>query len=173
MQDPTERPAKSGSVDRNAGPEMRVQVRRAQSDDTPELLDIWLRSVRATHAFLTGADITFLQPRVGDYLASDASELYVVCTDAGAVAGFIGLSGNEIEALFLAPEHLRRGLGTRLIAEARALRPGAELTVDVNEQNTDARRFYEASGFVVEGRSELDGQGLPFPLLHMRSRAVA
>jgi putative acetyltransferase len=152
---------------------MRVQVRRAQSDDAPELLDIWLRSVRATHAFVTVADISFLQPRVRDYLASDASELYIICTDAGAVAGFMGLSGNEIEALFLAPEHLRRGLGTRLIAEARSLRPGAELTVDVNEQNTGARRFYEASGFVVEGRSELDSQGLPFPLLHMRSRAVA
>ena len=173
MQDPTDRSARSGSVDRNAEPAMRVQVRRAQSDDAPELLDIWLRSVRATHAFLTVADISFLKPRVLDYLVSDASELYVVCTDTGAVAGFMGLSGNEVEALFLAPDHLRRGLGTRLIAEARSLRPGAELTVDVNEQNTDARRFYEASGFVVEGRSASDGQGLPFPLLHMRAPAVA
>jgi putative acetyltransferase len=151
---------------------MHVQIRLARPDDASELLDIWLRSVRATHGFLTATDISFLQPRVRDYVASDASELYVVCTNAGEVAGFMGLSGNEIEALFLAPEHLRRGLGTRLIAEARSLRPGAELTVDVNEQNTGARRFYESTGFVVEGRSELDGQGLPFPLLHMRSRAV-
>jgi GNAT superfamily N-acetyltransferase len=89
------------------------------------LADIWLRSVRVTHAFLTVADISFLQPRVRDYLASGASELYVVCTDAGAAAGFMGLNGNEIESLFLAPEHLRRGLGSRLIAEARSLRPGA------------------------------------------------
>ena len=99
--------------------------------------------------------------------------LYVICTHEGAVAGFMGLNGNEIEALFLAPEHRRRGLGTRLIAEARALRPGAELTLDVNEQNSDARRFYETRGFVVDGRSEDDGLGLPFPLLHMRSRGAA
>ena len=43
-----------------------------------------------------------------------------------------------------------------------------ELTVDVNEQNSVARSFYEACGFVVEGRSELDDQGRPYPLLHMR-----
>jgi putative acetyltransferase len=43
--------------------------------------------------------------------------------------------------------------------------------VDVNEQNSAARRFYEACGFVVEGRSELDDQGRPYPLLHMRLAA--
>jgi putative acetyltransferase len=42
------------------------------------------------------------------------------------------------------------------------------LLVDVNEQNPEARCFYEALGFVVERRSPLDAHGLPFPLLHMR-----
>jgi hypothetical protein len=40
--------------------------------------------------------------------------------------------------------------------------------LDVNEQNPEATRFYEAMGFVVVDRSELDTQGQPFPLLHMR-----
>jgi hypothetical protein len=31
-----------------------------------------------------------------------------------------------------------------------------------------ARRFYRACVFVVEGRSELESTGRPFPLLHMR-----
>jgi putative acetyltransferase len=31
-----------------------------------------------------------------------------------------------------------------------------------------ARRFYESCGFVVEGRSDLDEQGRPYLLLHMR-----
>jgi putative acetyltransferase len=43
-----------------------------------------------------------------------------------------------------------------------------ELTVDVNEQNTGAVAFYEACGFVVEGRSALDESGRAYPLLHMR-----
>ena len=56
-------------------------------------------------------------------------------------------------------------------ANAQALR-GGDLTVDVNEQNPAACRFYEACGFVVEGRSELDSTGRPFPLLQMRLAAA-
>lgn len=38
--------------------------------------------------------------------------------------------------------------------------------VDVNEQNPDALAFYEGRGFVIKGRSETDGEGRPFSLLH-------
>ena len=58
-----------------------------------------------------------------------------------------------------------------LVEHARATR--GELTVDVNEQNTGAVDFYAACGFVVEGRSELDGTGRPYPLLHMRLAGAA
>jgi putative acetyltransferase len=40
--------------------------------------------------------------------------------------------------------------------------------VDVNEQNPQGVGFYRHMGFEQVGRSELDGQGNPFPLLHMR-----
>lgn len=40
--------------------------------------------------------------------------------------------------------------------------------VDVNEDNTQAVGFYERLGFVQVGRSELDGQGKPYPTLHMK-----
>lgn len=53
-----------------------------------------------------------------------------------------------------------------LIDHTRGLK--GPLLVDVNEQNPDAVRFYEAVGFEVFGRSETDGGGRPFPLLHMR-----
>jgi putative acetyltransferase len=71
-----------------------------------------------------------------------------------------------MEALFLDPAVHRRGHGRTLVRHARELH--GEVTVDVNEQNTAARRFYESCGFVVEGRSELDETGRPYPLLHMR-----
>jgi putative acetyltransferase len=79
--------------------------------------------------------------------------------------GFVGMSGSKIEALFLAPEFQRRGGGRQFVRHAQEIR--GELAVNVNEQNPAARRFYEACGFVVEGRSELDDTGQPFPLLHM------
>jgi putative acetyltransferase len=49
-----------------------------------------------------------------------------------------------------------------------ALKAHPHLTLDVNEQNPAAQRFYEHLGFAVQGRSELDSQGRNYPLLHMK-----
>jgi putative acetyltransferase len=153
------------SLNRNLG------IRRARSTERAVLVDIWLRSVRATHDFLTEDDLASLIPPTRDYLMSEASELWVVCDEAGAPFGFMGTAGSEVASLFIAPEALRRGARRLQLAHASALH-GA-LTVAVNEQNAGARRFYEAMGFVVERRTELDDEGRPFPLLYMRSSETA
>jgi putative acetyltransferase len=142
-----------------------MNIRPALPTDHDALVDVWLRCVRATHTFLSEQDIQSLLPVVRD-VALPQLEVWVLCSDSGAVMGFMGLSGSKMEALFLAPEFLRRGGGRRLVRHAQELR--GELTVDVNEQNPAARQFYEACGFVVEGRSDVDSDGRPFPLLHMR-----
>lgn len=141
-----------------------MPLRLRTAADHPRLLDIWERSVRATHHFLTEADIAELLPQVRDvYL--DAVEIWVH-EDADRVAtGFIGLSDAQVEMLFLDPDRRGQGIGTRLLDHARGLR-GA-LTVDVNEQNPAAHGFYRHYGFVDTGRSDTDGQGRPFPLIHM------
>lgn len=148
-----------------------MQIRRATPKDRDVLFDVWLRSVEATHAFVSDADIQAFKPLVRDYLASNETEFWVLCDADGAVAGFMGMAGPEVESLFLAPEFHGRGGGRRLVEHARTLH--GELTVDVNEQNAAAVGFYQACGFVVEGRSELDGSGRPYPLLHMRRAARA
>jgi putative acetyltransferase len=145
-----------------------MDIRRAIPADRDALLEIWLRAVRATHAFLSEEDIQHLLPLVRDYLASD-TELWVLCSPSGGMIGFMGMSGSNMDSLFLAPEFHRRGGGRRMVQHAREMY--GELTTDVNEQNVDARRFYEACGFVVEGRSENDHAGRPFPLLHLRLAA--
>lgn len=43
----------------------------------------------------------------------------------------------------------------------------SELTTNVNEQNTQAVRFYKKIGFKVMGRSEMDDLGKPYPLLNL------
>ena len=45
--------------------------------------------------------------------------------------------------------------------------------MDVNEQNEQAVGFYEHYGFEVFDRSETDGMGDPFPILHMRLRPTS
>jgi putative acetyltransferase len=142
-------------------------IRLARASESDSLIVIWERSVRATHHFLTEQDITLLRPLVAEELTAGAIELWVLTGPDDFPLGFLGLSANRIEALFLAPEYRGTGLGRRLVEHAQSLRAGA-LTVTVNEQNDAARSFYEQLGFEVEGRSALDSGGRPFPLLHMR-----
>lgn len=134
--------------------------------DFDEVTAVWEASVRATHHFLPEEDILRLRPLIrGQYLA--AVDLWCLKDEggAGAVRGFVGVAGGGVEMLFLHPEFLGRGLGALLLRHAVDVL-GAR-RVDVNEQNPAARRFYERMGFQVAGRSPLDGEGKPFPLLHM------
>jgi putative acetyltransferase len=147
-----------------------LTIREAVTLDRDVLVDIWLRSVRATHDFLTEEHIQSMLPEVRD-VALPALELWVLCGETGKVVGFLGLSGASIDALFLCPRYLRRGGGRMLVEHARRLR-GA-LAVDVNEQNPSALKFYEACGFEVIGRSAVDEAGRPFPLLHLQDRSNA
>lgn len=141
-------------------------IRPSTPTDRDALLDIWLRSVRVTHTFLSESDIEGLLPAVRDYLSSPGSELWTLCSDPEVPIGFMGLAGNNVESLFVAPEHARRGGGRLLLEHARKLK--GPLRVDVNEQNPEAVRFYEANGFHLIGRSPVDDAGRPFPLLHLR-----
>src|SRR5688572_25968844 len=129
-------PLREGSDRGNAGvpaiSEM-MAIRPGSSRDREALLDVWLRSVRATHTFVSAEDIQSMIPEVREYLASPASEFWVLCGDSGSLMGFMGMSGCRIESLFLAPECHRRGWGRRLVQHAQQ-RHG-ELAVEVNEQN--------------------------------------
>lgn len=141
-----------------------IAIRPSTPNDGDLLLDVWLRSVRATHAFLGEADIEALIPAVRDG-ALVALEVWVLEDGTGQPIGFMGLDGAKLEALFIDPAHAGKGGGSRLLTHARSLK--GPLTVDVNEQNPQALGFYRARGFVVAGRSETDGEGRPFPLLHL------
>lgn len=144
-----------------------THIRPAQPTEHAALVMLWERSVRATHDFLTEADIVFYRPLAAEYFQSAALELWVLTDEANVPIGFLGVEGDSIAALFMEPAHRGRGGGRRLVSHAQGLRGGA-LTVDVNEQNIDARGFYEALGFAVVGRSALDDTGRPHPILHMR-----
>ncbi|MDE5947961.1 MAG: GNAT family N-acetyltransferase [Prevotella sp.] len=130
------------------------------------LATLWEASVRATHHFLCEADIENLKPYVTEGLAN-ISHLYVV-SDFDDPTAFIGIQDEKIEMLFVSPQHLRKGIGKRLVDIA--VRNHGTIFVDVNEQNPEARAFYESLGFVEFGRTETDGQGNPFPIIEMRRK---
>ena len=133
--------------------------------DYSRVVEVWEASVRATHDFLTEADIEFFKPLVREELPT-VSQLACVRDAEGQVAGFIGVEHDRVEALFVHPSWRGQGLGRRLMTYA-VTTLGATL-VDVNEQNPQAVGFYMRVGFEVIGRSAQDGLGKPFPLLHMQ-----
>ena len=162
-----------------AGPEMRraegempgtgddvtiAEIRReARSGMVAALLDIWEASVRASHAFLTEADIARLKPLVRQAMGA-VGTLAVARTDKPV--GFMGIEGRKLEMLFLHPAYFRRGIGTLLVRQA--IERHGVVAVDCNAQNPAAVIFYTRMGFVVAGYAASDGMGNAFPLLHLR-----
>lgn len=128
------------------------------------LTALWEASVRATHDFLDPAYIDELRPRVeADYLP--AVNLAAAYGPAGQLLGFCGVAEDKLEMLFIAPEARGSGVGKALLSHAIAQMGVRQ--VDVNEQNEQAVGFYLAQGFTVHDRSDVDGLGKPYPLLHL------
>jgi putative acetyltransferase len=141
-----------------------LTIRRARPDEAPRLFEVWRGAVAATHDFLAAEDEAAIAILVReDYLP--AAALWVAVDDADRPLAFLGMTGDVVDTLFVDPAVHGRGIGRALMAHAAAL--AGPLRTDVNEQNAGALAFYRRLGFRVVGRSPLDDQGRPYPLLHL------
>lgn len=139
-----------------------MEIVKCCEEDYETLAGIWERSVLATHDFLKEDDFNEIKdaliPEYFPYV-----DLYAIA-DNGIYTGFIGLSSDSIEMLFIDNDRRDQGYGSALIEFAK--QRGAT-KVDVNDQNSPALNFYKAIGFRIIGRDEIDGVGLPYPILHL------
>ena len=78
----------------------------------------------------------------------------------------MGIEGTKLEMLFIKNSERGKGLGKRLLNYGIEKYDVNELTV--NEQNPNAKGFYEHMGFKTYKRTEFDEQGNPYPILYMR-----
>ncbi|AXF61221.1 MULTISPECIES: acetyltransferase [unclassified Leclercia] len=142
-----------------------MKIEPAVPSKFERLVAIWESSVRATHHFLQESDIAALRPLLlNAYLPN--LKVVIARDESGVIHGFLGADENRIEMLFVDDASRGKGVGTLLLRHAIDHFGANE--VDVNEQNPQGVGFYQHMGFVQVGRSERDGQGNPFPLLHMR-----
>ena len=141
------------------------------TDRTPDLIErllkVWEASVRATHLFLSDGEISSIKAYVPQALAG-VTHLIIAEDENGAPIAFMGIENGTLEMLFVAPKERGKGVGKRLILYGIEY-CGVE-RLAVNEQNPQAKGFYERMGFQVYKRTELDEQGNPYPLLHMRRK---
>ncbi|BCI54679.1 acetyltransferase [Mycolicibacterium litorale] len=131
----------------------------------PVLVAVWRSAVVATHDFLEEEHRLAIEERLAtDYLPN--VRLAVAERD-GVPIGFAGTASGKLEMLFVDADSRGKGVGSALLKHVIATHD--VVSVDVNEQNEQAVGFYARAGFSVVGRSPVDGDGLPYPLLHMTS----
>lgn len=148
---------------------MNIKIEPVQKNDYQKIMDIWESSVRATHHFLKEEDLLFYKPLIlNEYL--DAVTLLGAKFKGEELVGFMGISNANLEMLFIHPDFHRKGIGQELVKYA--LTNFKARKVDVNEQNEQALAFYLKLGFEIMERSELDGMGKPYPLLHLEWKGL-
>ncbi|WP_294593589.1 GNAT family N-acetyltransferase [uncultured Bacteroides sp.] len=138
-------------------------IRNIEVTDYPRLIEIWESAVLHTHDFLKEEDFLYYKKQLPVYFQ------YVTLIgfeQDGVLVGFMGVAEGNLEMLFIDNDCRGAGIGKRLVEYAIAHLKVTK--VDVNEQNAQAVGFYKYIGFRLLSRSELDGEGKEYPLLHMQ-----
>lgn len=129
-----------------------------------QLLKIWESSVRATHLFLSNNEIKEIKKYVPRAL-KEIPYLIIIENDNQIPIGFMGISDQHLEMLFISKHEIGKGAGKKLLKYGIEKYSINDLAV--NEQNSLAKGFYEYMGFEAYKRTEFDEQGNPYPLLYM------
>lgn len=144
-------------------PETMTMIRRSRPDEGARIIEIWRGAVDATHDFLTPEDRLAIDEMVCGFLPH--APLWLAVDENDYPLAFMLIDDGHMEALFVDPARRGTGIGAALVQHGLTLHP--KMTTDVNEQNDQAVRFYERMGFKQTGRSPIDGQGRPYPLIHL------
>ncbi|WP_051485352.1 GNAT family N-acetyltransferase [Nocardioides sp. J54] len=145
-------------------------VRRARADDAGAVSALALRS--KAHwgyppEFLEQcrSELTYTPERCA------AGSMWVAERD-GEVVGFHLVAGDppegELEALFVAPEHIGTGLGGLLLRHALVVAAGLGFQRLVLEADPHAEPFYRRHGAVPEGHATSPSTGRQLPVLSFR-----
>ena len=125
-------------------------IRPLQKADIDRIADIWLDTNCKAHAFIPASYWERNFASVKEMLPQ--AEVYVYETDQG-IQGFLGLSGEYIEGIFVSEEAQSRGIGKLLLNHAKDRK--SALRLNVYQKNVRAIRFYRREGFQIR-RSGLD-----------------
>ena len=142
-----------------------IEVKERTMTLINQLLEVWEDSVKATHLFLSSEEIKNIKEYVPQAL-KEVSHLVVIENEDNIPIAFMGIEGTKLEMLFIKNSEIGKGIGKQLLNYGIENYNINEVTV--NEQNTNAKGFYEYMGFKIYKRTELDEQGKPYPILYMR-----
>ena len=142
-----------------------VEVKERTITLINQLLEVWEDSVKATHLFLSSEEIKNIKEYVPQALKG-VSHLVVIENEDNTPIAFMGIEDTKLEMLFIKNNERGKGLGKQLLNYG--IKNYSINEVAVNEQNPNAKGFYEYMGFKTYKRTELDEQGNHYPILYMR-----
>jgi len=142
---------------------MHLSKIKLQEKDYPKALEIWEKSVIATHDFLKEKDILELKNEIPTYFKY--VKAYLWFNDKEAI-GFSGTNEKNLEMLFIDPKYFRNGYGTEILQYL--IQENKVHYVDVNKDNHNAVKFYAKNGFKKYKESQKNGQGRNYPIIHLK-----
>lgn len=145
--------------------QLNMNIRPASTADYPAIMHIWESAVSATHHFLDPADFELFKVLIPESFLPQL-QVFVIEDEEHNMPAFFSVSEDNLEMLFVHDSVRGKGIGKRIIAYV--LEQLKVYKVDVNEQNQQATDFYLKMGYVQTGRSERDGMGKAYPLLHLQ-----
>ena len=125
-------------------------IRKFETQDLDVVMRIWLEGNLDAHAFIPVSFWTEHFEMVRDMLPQ--AELYVYENeDTLQIDGFIGLTENHIEGIFVAKAARSKGIGKALLEYTKSRKPS--LTLSVYQKNERAIAFYRREQFAVQAKS--------------------
>ncbi|MFD1862983.1 GNAT family N-acetyltransferase [Planococcus chinensis] len=94
-----------------------------------------------------------------DEMLPKAYQIHLAFEDQ-EVVGLVVFNAEELNQLYVAPEHQGKGIGQQLLDFSKA-HSGGSLFLYTFEVNRNAQRFYEKNGFVEIGRGYENEENLP------------
>jgi ribosomal protein S18 acetylase RimI-like enzyme len=122
-----------------------IDIRRASASDVAEVAALFIASQADAVPFLTKLHT---EQETRAFIANDVftqCEVWVAL-DGTRIVGMMALNATHIDHLYLLPGFYRRGIGTKLLAQAKKQSP-KKLSLYAFQVNTRARAFYEHHGF--------------------------
>ena len=137
-----------------------ITLRAMRPEDLPVVSDLWVEAWAAAYAAL---DFEARRPWFAAHLAALAEEgaQRILAVVAGEIAGLVTIAPQSgyLDQLVVGRRFQARGVAEALLLQARRLSP-ASVTLDVNQDNARAVRFYEKHGFAVVG-ADVNARGAP------------